>query len=106
MRIFVLGWCEVKAPGVRLSGPYISQEARGERKRVGGGEKMQGFKHLRILADLSKLNKVGDETTDVGPEDGIVYCGTNYTSCCTYNSCNTNYGACYSIVDCETYIYC
>ena len=76
---------------------------------MGGGEKMQAFKHLRILADFSKFNKVGNDTADGGgvePDDGVVYCDTNYTSCCTYNSCNTNYGACYSIVDCETYIYC
>ena len=70
---------------------------------------MQAFKHLRILADLSKLSKVGDENAAGGgvePDGGIVYCSTNYTSCCTYNSCVTNYGACYTTVVCDVYIYC
>jgi len=66
---------------------------------------MKVFKHLRILADLSKLNKVGDETADE-IEGGIVYCSINYESCCTYNSCNYNFGACYTIVDCEAHIFC
>jgi len=67
---------------------------------------MQAFNHLRILADLSKLNKVGTADGGDEPNGGIVYCDLNYTSCCTYNSCNTNYGACYSVVDCDVYIAC
>lgn len=67
---------------------------------------MQSFIHLRILTDLSTLQNVGDENAAGGvePDDGVVYCYTNYTSCCTYNSCNYNYGACYSMVYCATYI--